>query len=382
MTANAIVSRNEDVESLVTFDVQGEPPLDIFHSQLGRRQSSFAGTTAVNDVWFNSTSQCSANCGTTYKAGDLGVAVVDAVALATAKVYFTLDAGSTWTAAGADPFAADIHIGGVTAVYIGNFKQRTIVATESTSVAGSQGQIAYADHTIGTIPTSWTVVNVGGAAAGHGVVLNKGLFALNGNKENIWLATSGGFIYKSEDSGVTWDDKESGTIHAGNYNSINFIDDSYGVAVGDADIVAVTTDGENWAAASATGSGAALNACAQLNNTWLWAGTATGQLWYSQDGGTTWTRRTGFTNDGVGQIRSMHWLDEFTGWINHNNASPVGETRYTTDGGKDWIDITTATNEGLNAVWAVRNNLAYQVGEVVAAGTGFVGKISNKNSSV
>jgi photosystem II stability/assembly factor-like uncharacterized protein len=74
----------------------------------------------------------------------------------------------------------------------------------------------------------------------------------------------------------------------------------------------------------------------------------------------------------------MSWLDEYTGFIVHDNASPVGAVRMTVNGGYTWKDITTITNpanSGLNAIFAINNNLAMFAGEANAA-TGFLGKVS------
>lgn len=376
------VTRDEDTQAMLNVDMEAIPPLNRFSEVFFREQTTFTPVTAANDVWFNDDDECDPNCGKTFKAGDYGVLVTDADTGVPADVWFTFDKGNVWVAGSTNPFGNDENIKAVTSVYIGNGNRRTIVAVDAASVAAGQGQIAYVDHAIGSIPTAaWTTVNIGGATAAHGVSHSKTLFSLAGDKTNLWLATDAGFLYKSEDAGVTWIAKESAAIHSAAYNGIHFIDDMFGIAVGAGDIVALTTDGNNWVAATSPASTSALNSCWQHDQNNLWISTANGRLYKSNDHGETWERTANFTNDGVGTIESMHWIDNFTGYIIHDDATPVGQTRYTINGGYSWKDIDPnvlpVTNAGFNAIWAIRNDLANVAGNVFNS-TGFAGRVSLK----
>jgi photosystem II stability/assembly factor-like uncharacterized protein len=94
-----------------------------------------------------------------------------------------------------------------------------------------------------------------------------------------------------------------------------------------------------------------------------WVGNGAGQLFYTTDGGVTWTQRTGWTGSGVGMVRSISFLNEMIGIMAVNSAGVVGTILRTIDGGHEWQVITTPTNSGLNQVAAVREDLAYAVGE-------------------
>lgn len=369
-TYDNIVNRMDENESMYNVDIEAEPPAHLIHEQVARRLTS-AEVNAFNDIWVSTDFQCDPDCGTTYSAGDVAFAVCDSTSSATPNVYFTFNGGTTWTVGGTDPGTTDDDIAACTAFPIGNGRLRYMVAKLQATT--TQGQIFYSDATIGSLPTSWTAVSIGGATANHNAAKAGCLFALD--REHIWLATQVGYIYFSSDGGATWTAQESGTIHSGAYNFIHFSDESYGIAVGAADVVAVTSNGgASWTAATATGASAAINSCWRIDNNRLWC-SASGRLYYSNDNGVTWTRRTGFTNDGTGTIKSMAWLNEYDGFIVHDNASPVGTCQMTINGGYTWKDITTPTNAGLNSVRAVNNNLAYFCGEPQGS-LGFLGKQS------
>lgn len=370
-TYNQIVSSNEDQEAMYNLDIEAIPPAHLFHELSARRQTT-AEVYDFNDVWFLKDNNCDPDCGTLYSPGDIGIAVTNSATGATPNVYFTFDGGTTWTVYGTDPGTTNDDLSACTAFMIGNGRIRYMVAKMQAS--SSQGTIFYIDANVGSAPSgSWTSVTIGGATANHNAAKAGCLFSLD--KEHIWIATNVGYIYFSSDGGATWTPQESGVIHTAAYNQIHFIDDSYGVAVGAADVIAITSNGgDSWSAATATGASAALTACWRLDYNKLWA-SAGGKLYYSNNNGTTWTRRTGFTNDGVGLINKMEWLDEYTGFIVHDNASPVGAVRYTINGGYSWKDITTPTNAGLNSVFIINNNLAYFCGKPQGS-LGFMGKVS------
>lgn len=124
---------------------------------------------------------------------------------ATANIYATNNAGSTWTVLGTDPGAADEHLGFLAYSFINTTQFRLLVARTSTD-AGNPAEIWYGDFTIGaetTAPT-WTSVNVGST---NGDVI-QGL---------AWLfydriyAAAGGDIFISSDQGATF----GSTIYSG-----------------------------------------------------------------------------------------------------------------------------------------------------------------------
>jgi photosystem II stability/assembly factor-like uncharacterized protein len=102
-----------------------------------------------------------------------------------------------------------------------------------------------------------------------------------------------------------------------------------------------------------------------------WVGTANGRLYYTNDFGDTWTRRTGFPADGTGSIRALMFLNDLLGYAIHNTAAPLGMLLRTINGGFTWQAVATPTNAGLNALHFAKQDRGFIVGEP-QGGTGVI----------
>lgn len=366
-TLSGTAAREEDGEATSAFDIEGWPPLiDIDLLDITQLTNAL-GNVPANGIWANTDKRNQGDQGLPKREpGDEIWLALDSAAGAKPTVAYSLDFGNTIQATAADPFAIDDDATAVTVFYIGRTDKRALVAKKG--VAASQGKVAYSDDTGAT----WTEVNVGGAAAGHGPVMGAGLFALD--RTHIWMGSLAGYIYKSTNGGESFTAVEAGAIHAGAYNAIHFADDQYGVAAGAAGVVALSNDGgDNWTAATVPVA-EAINACVRLDKTRLWVATATGKLYYSEDEGVTWTQRTGWTGSGTGAIKALAFANEYEGYMLHDNATPVGSVLRTFNGGYDWEVLTTPTNGGLNALAVARGNRALVAGAAVSANP-FVAKV-------
>ena len=338
------------------FSLEMDTVLSTFVATIGRKTT--AETGALNDLWVNTNQICSGECTAAINPGDLLYAPADAVAAATANVQKSSDAMETWAACAADPFAGGKNAMAITSFMIGASTRRVLVSEEGTAGA-VQGHTAYSDDGGAT----WTTYNLGGATAGHGATKGGGLFSLD--MQHIWLAGAAGYIYKSTDGGVSFTAVESGVVSANAYTKVHFADELYGMAVSTAGVVALTSDGgATWYAGTAITATPNLTACFRFDKYRMFVGTATGQLWYSNDAGVTWTRRTGFYGDGTGTIPSIDFLNPYIGFMAKNSASPVGTILRTINGGYSWDPVTTPANVGLNVVRAIDENHAAAVGEV------------------
>lgn len=348
-TDKQIVHHEEEQASLQTRDIEAWPP--VFHTgALTARRQTTTETLALNDVNAYSLLDCDDGV----SPGDRVIAGADSSAYA-GNVLQTLDAGDNWAALAADPFAAGKNILSVVSFPISDTVTRFLVAQVATG--GAQGKIAYTDDNGAT----WTTVNIGGAAAGHGAVDSGALFALD--QGHIWLASAEGYIYFSSDGGGSWTAQTSAELTTEDFRAISFVDENYGMAVGDADVVLFSSDGgTTWEAGSATGGGGNLTSVAPSGNFW-WVGTSGGRAYYSRDDGTTWTQRR-FTGDAVGEVADIVFANDLIGYMIHNTAAPVGRILVTINGGWTWNPITTPTNTGLNALTVADMNIVYAVGEV------------------
>lgn len=363
-TRSGVVHHEEDQPTKLAVDLEAWPPvLDMDELAVDRLTTTSA--LAANDVYANGDRRCEGDCGAAIDPGQYLVIPSDsAVGPATADVLFSSDAGVTIAAGATDPFGAGFNVMATTRFPISRTGYRVIAGREGTGAV--QGQMAYSDDNGAT----WTVVSIGGAGVGHGPTYGHGLYSFD--RYNIWLASADGYIYKSSDGGATWVAKEAGVIHAADNHFISFADKTYGLAGGAAGVISLTNDGgETWIAGGIPAASPAR--CGQrLDRNRCWVGLDNGSLYYSNDGGMTWTARTGFP---AGAIRSLHFANVYQGFLLHNTAAPVGTVYHTNNGGWTWEALTTPTNNGLNSVYALDGHTAYAVGEVVGAATACILKI-------
>ncbi len=360
------VKRNDEGEGAMSmFSAQALPPVQDYFALEGTRVS-VSETMALNNIVFYSDLLCpGGGCGTPTSICQYGVITADAGDyLTTANVLFTTN-GATFTASSTDPFAAGEDVVGAVAIRISRTVTRIIVGRGTTDAA-APAEIAYTDDS----GTTWTNVNVGTT---NGQFFNDSgaLFAID--KDNIFAVTTGGYIYQSTDSGVTWTSRESGVIGVAAYNWVSFKDRYNGLAGGVGDQIARSIDGGlTWSAAGSPSSGGNLTS-GTFNGLFWFITTSNGRLYYSNDDGLTWTRRTGFAADGTGAINAISFLNKYIG-IAAQTIAGVGYILFTRDGGRNWGRITAQANAGLNDLTWCNRGLAYGVGEVVSS-LGYVMKI-------
>jgi photosystem II stability/assembly factor-like uncharacterized protein len=367
-TYSGLVMREEDTPLTLGIDIEAWPPLvDVTPLTVARQVTALA--QSWNDIYGNSDEVCVGDCMSPVGLGEELVAASDSAAgPATADVPYSNDYGVTWAAAAADPFAAGLHALSAVKYYVGN-TMRWLQGMDSP--AGAQGMVAYSDNS----GAAWTVVNIGGAAAGHGVNYGGGLW--EGGEKFLLLASAAGYIYKSIDGGGSWTAKEAGVLTAGAYNQVKATSDNvYCIAGALADIISLSDDGgETWYAAAATGGGGDILTVWRFNKYSMMVGTDDGTLWRSDDEGATWTQITGWVGSGVGDVRDLWFVNDHVGFMAYNSVAPVGTILRTINGGTDWEVLTTPTNVGLNKIWAPSTTLAYAVGEV-QGGTAFICKVT------
>lgn len=360
---------DDNTRSDMTFDISAETLLRLKLPDLTRQ--SISETTSVNDISFCNDERCRTELDTAQEVCEVGFAVTNAATgspAVAANVLHTTN-GGTWTATDSDPFAVGENLIAVECFDLGRDSIRVVVARGGFD-AGSPTQIAYSDDS----GVTWTTVAVN-AVNGSYVPTRFSLHAFDRN--DIWVGTNNGYIYHSEDAGLSWDVQSAAVIHSGAWNTIRFIDSDVGWAGGAANVIARTLDGgESWSAVTgpAAQAGVAVNVIEVIDRNRAWVGYADGDLYYTLDGGVNWSARS-FSGSGVGQVRDIKFWGESLGYLISNNASPVGTVHWTIDGGYSWDALTTDTNAGLNAIRICNEWSAFFVGEA-QGGTGFIAKAS------
>lgn len=365
-----MVARTPDDNGRVeqTYDISAEKVLRLAEPAISRQP--ITETQAVNDITFCNDENCRTEEEAYQASCQVGYAVTNAATggsvPASANVLKTTN-GGTWTATAADPFAVSLDIAAVDCFEYGRDTIRVIVA-RGTTVGGQGAAIAYSDDA----GASWQTVTVGGGAG----AIVPGAHALEAlDIYNIWLGTSSGYIFKSEDAGLTWTAQMSGTVTADNINAIRFIDGNVGWAAGDNNIILRTTDGgTTWAVVtgpSGQGSDNVLVVEPQDRNR-AWIGYNDGTAYLTVDAGVTWTQMS-FTGTGVGEVRDIRFYDDTLGYMLRNTAAPVGYALWTIDGGKTWAPLTLNTNSGYNSMHICDQWSFFLAGEVEGI-SGYIAK--------
>ena len=109
---------------------------------------------------------------------------------------------------------------------------------------------------------------------------------------------------------------------------------------------------------------AALNTVQFVDDQEGWAAGEDGVIWHTIDGGKNWERQ----HSGVrASLRSMHFLNPFTGWVVGREELPAGGSAgvvlYTADGGLKWRRLLVNAMPGLHVVRFVDANRGYLAGE-------------------
>lgn len=354
-----------------TFDISAEGLYRPFRMLPAR--ASHPETVALNGILFYNR-----KVGNKLIREMYGIAVADADVGLTANVWFTTDGGASWAAGSADPFAADEHIvGGPHVLEIDRDTTRILVGRGSTDVANPL-EVAYTDND----GTTWVNVDVG-STNGQYFLGPKALFVLD--KYNIWAAVNAGYVYFSEDGGVTWAARQSaagGQATTEDLYAVHFASPEIGVAVGANNAIIRTLDGGTaWSAITgpAGQAGVTVRSVFVFDQYNWWIGYADGALFFTEDGGSTWTERSHPLTSNAGALVDMDWYNEFIGILVQNpvvvHGSNDGNILWTINGGYDWELLSTPANLGLNSVEFLTERIAHVAGEV-QNGTAVVLKVS------
>ena len=364
-TYGSVLKREEDVESTRGFAISALPPvIDVVEVE-GHRKSA-AEVANFTDV-FMLKDECA------FLPVMEGVAVSDAAGLyAPGTVWLTHDGGQTWTKTAADPTIFDL--GSCLLLDLCHGVRRILVAQSGTGSA-AQGYTQYSDDGGATWQTTGSPV--GGATAGLGVSHGGGLFALDSN--HVWLASVLGYIFFSSDAGETWAAQESHVITHTDYTQIEFTADGLdGYCVAADGIIAKSVNGGvTWTACPTTSMGVTnhLLTVTIKDADYVWVGNDDGEIWWSEDGGTTFTQRTGWVGSGIAttDVDDMAFVNDYVGFM-IANLNGVGKLYRTIDGGYSWEGITADTAAALNAISAGDENYAVYAGDVTGT-YGFLGVI-------
>lgn len=331
-TRSGLVRMSEDVPAMHTFDIEADPGVfDFFRLTSAPQSIDDTAEGQITSLRFSEDVACWDVCGETVAPCEKGIATTSADVASASSVLISPEWGGTagWTPSATDPFGVNEAIADGIFLKIGRNTDRIIVVRGTTD-ADDPMEIAYSDNK----GTTWTLVNVG-ETDGEFAIKKGALFAVN--PYEIYLVSNLGRIYKSEDKGVTWEVKEDAAITATQYNAVHFTNAQVGYAVGDNGLVVKTVDGgKNWGSVTAAGTDELFSVWA-LSRSRIWVGGTNGEMYYSRDGGATWSLRV--AGDNTARVNDQSWLTDYVGYIANGEY-----VQFTINGGFSWENIDdTAT---------------------------------------
>lgn len=262
----------------------------------------------VMDVVVCDYPQCG-ECGT-FSAGHNNIYAVTMTAGGSpstpADLVFSVDGGANW-------YAHDIMSAGVcnpsSICCIGDY---VVVPTTVTAAL----DYALKSEITPTNLETWTAVTTG---------FTSGKFANDcwsvGNK--AFLVGTTGYIYSCTDptAGVTLLD--AGVAAAtDDLQAVHALDEYFAVAVGSNGVIVVTYDGTNWTGLTRfVGLGVTLNGVWCKSQLEWWTCSSAGRLYYTLNGGTTWTER-GFPGSGSGTCYDVCFANDNVGYLAHSTSTP------------------------------------------------------------
>lgn len=315
-------------------DLSGRRFYEVVPVQYGVKAASTI-TTEVMDVQVLDSVACG-SCGD-YSDGCYKIFAimkgVDGSPLLKTRVVYSLDKGATWYATIIDSVTGDV----IDATAVAKLGDNLVV------ISNAEIGLNYApfDDFDGVTTPDFTMVTTGFTAA-------KFPMAMVSVEGVIYMVGVDGYIYKCEaaEDGVTLVDAGSasgGTV----LNAVHGISSDELLAVGDNGVIIYTTDGAIWVAAAGAISFPTddLVTCWMKSLTEWWVGSSQGRLYYTVNGGKTWTEKA-FSGSGAGGIGAISFSTKNVGWMAHNNATPRARIFRTIDGGSSWY-VTPEGNSTL-----------------------------------
>jgi photosystem II stability/assembly factor-like uncharacterized protein len=270
-----------------------------------------------------------------------------------AQALYTVDKGVNWDQI-TGPFAALEDALSAVCFAVNKDTSRWLITRGPEAAPANPAEVSYTDDS----GYNWTAVDV--EAAGTRAANDSGaLFALD--RRHVWLVTTGGYIFFSDDGGETWTAQSEATITTEDLNEVHFVDENNGMAVGDAGKVLKTSDGgTTWAEVTDVTGVPNVYTVQMLDSNMALVGTADGRIYMTFNGGTTWTQKYIVAG---GSVDAIHAINTFVIWAVSNTAGSVGSVIRSRNGGYSWEAITTPTNTGLNSIHGLDANRAWAVGE-------------------
>lgn len=256
------------------------------------------------------------------------------------QIVYSLDGGNTWAAIDITTLAG---LSGNRAAAMGD---KIIVVSQA---SGNHHYSTIANINAGT--TAWTKVT-------GGYVSTKGPRAIYVKSSNqAFVAAAGGYIYYLTSGSATPTVLTDGSVSTQNLNDIAGFGRTI-VAVGGSNAVLVSSnDGSSFSLVTGPAVGVNLTAVWVASNNIWFVGTGTGLLYFTINGGTSWTQID--LGSGLQVIDDIRFENDVVGYI-AAEINGVASIFRTTDSGYSWQNTSPSISGLLSTV--VRCNFVFPCG--------------------
>jgi hypothetical protein len=292
-------------------------------------------------------------------------------------ISVSIDSGATWAniTTDPDPFTQVSGIDNMTYQFVSETQFRLLVGR--TTDAGTKAQFAYVDMTFGSenVAASWTVITI--AATSNADAVEYLLWPQAGR---LYIAAAGD-VYLSTDLG----ESDPGTaIFTGSNAIADMFYDSernvWAVAAANAILVELVNDRGTFTTRTGPTGGGAFTAFARAKDGVIYAGNGTSIFRNINEARTAggWTSLKDFgANHAVVKIVCVKGSSQIIYAFVSDSTAGQGDVWFTTNGGVTWTQKTATTNSDYNAAAASRidDNLFFITGPA-DTGTTLIEKLS------
>lgn len=257
------------------------------------------------------------------------------------ELIYTLDGGTSWT-------ETQIGTGSDVPVAIRVVGETLLIVCTTCYYYASINQLTGVPGTLVKVtPTGWSANAVADC------------FVLS--QREIFFIAANGYIYKSTNLASGVDTNNAGDATSENLVRISGVTDTM-VAVGANGAMVVTHNrGRSWSSVTTSPESATIQAVSLHNKYRWWTGTATGNLYYTENGAETWYAAESFSGAGTGEIEDIVVINDEVIHVSHTTADspPVARLLTSWDGGQDWDYSTTSKRLANLPVFSKATRLAY-----------------------
>ena len=163
-----------------------------------------------------------------------------------------------------------------------------------------------------------------------------------------WICGFDSSLYKTENGGISWIKKTTG--FDGDYRDIDFYNSQIGYICCTTGFLVTEDSGKTWVSKQMSW----LNTVEPLTENIILAGNISGDIFYSTDRGTTWSKKN---TTYASNIQSIEMVNDTLGYA---SALYTGGYYFTTDAGKSW-DFE-AEKIGNSQITFINDSIGYGVG--------------------